>query len=501
MIDLSELFPRALSKPISLSVALNNLTGNDFMPAISEKHSYPKLIKSLKPGESIGKRFGKGFNWIRCHPNRPCPTIPKSVTYGGLGLLFLPDASRSLSARELGRCASYPDSFEWIGNYSEAVARIGNSVPPMLIRAIALQIKYILWEGYKLNPYPKEMTYLDILESAWQDHLKPKEPNALTVISTFAGGGGSSLGYSMAGYRELLAVEWDDNAVATFKLNFPDVPVYHGDIAKLSVEECMRLAGVKEGELDLLDGSPPCQGFSTAGKRILDDPRNQLFREYIRLLRGLKPKVFVMENVSGMVKGKMKLIFAEVMRELKASGYRVSARLMNAMYFYVPQSRERMIFIGVREDLGIEPGHPKAESKPVIIEEAWNGCEIGELGNLSPAISKVIPYIPVYGDGGDVTGKLFFSTKRLAWNKPARTLNKDMIGSRSAMIHPKENRTIGIGEAKRISSFPDNFQFKGGYKDIIPRIGNSVPPLFMRSIANHIKGKILVNKKAPVMGL
>ena len=83
----------------------------------------------------------------------------------------------------------------------------------------------------------------------------------------------------------------------------------------------------------------------------MDDGRNQLFREYVRLLRGLKPKVFVMENVSGMVKGKMKLIFAEIMRELKASGYHVSARLMNAMYFGVPQSRQRMIFIGVREDL------------------------------------------------------------------------------------------------------------------------------------------------------
>ncbi len=194
--------------------------------------------------------------------------------------------------------------------------------------------------------------YPAFLESCWQDHLKEREPDAPTVISLFAGCGGSSLGYSMAGYRELLAVEWDENAVETFRLNFPDVPVYHGDVAKLSVEECMRLAGLSgPGELDVLDGSPPCQGFSTAGKRKIDDGRNQLFREYVRLLRGLKPKAFVMENVSGMVKGKMKLIFAEIMRELKASGYVVSAKLMNAMYFGVPQSRARMIFIGIREDL------------------------------------------------------------------------------------------------------------------------------------------------------
>ena len=97
------------------------------------------------------------------------------------------------------------------------------------------------------------------------------------MISLFAGCGGSSLGYSMAGYRELLAVEWDDHAVETFKLNFPDVPVWHGDIAELSVEECLRLAGLRPGQLDVLDGSPPCQGFSTAGKRKIDDGRNQLF--------------------------------------------------------------------------------------------------------------------------------------------------------------------------------------------------------------------------------
>jgi DNA (cytosine-5)-methyltransferase 1 len=198
---------------------------------------------------------------------------------------------------------------------------------------------------------PKIEDYPAHIEACWREHLAPREPDAPTVISLFAGCGGSSLGYSMAGFRELLAVEWDDHAVETFKLNFPGVPVWQGDIADLSVEECLRITGLEPGELDVLDGSPPCQGFSTAGKRKMDDGRNQLFREYVRLLRGLRPKVLVMENVSGMVKGRMKLIFAETLRELKASGYRVSAKLMNAMYFGVPQSRERLIFIGVREDL------------------------------------------------------------------------------------------------------------------------------------------------------
>ena len=197
----------------------------------------------------------------------------------------------------------------------------------------------------KIENYPGH------LEACWQEHLAPRAADAPTVVSLFAGCGGSSLGYSMAGFRELLAVEWDDHAVETLKANFPDVPVWQGDIAELTVEECLRLTGLQPGELDVLDGSPPCQGFSTAGRRKMDDGRNQLFQEYVRLLRGLRPKVLVMENVSGMVKGKMKLIFVEILRELKASGYKVSARLMNAMYFGVPQSRERLIFIGIREDL------------------------------------------------------------------------------------------------------------------------------------------------------
>lgn len=328
------------------------------------------------------------------------------------------------------------------------------------------------------------------LDAMWQKHLAAREPNAPTVVSTFAGAGGSSLGYSMAGFRELLAVEWDDNAVETFRLNFPGVPVYHGDIAQLSVDECLSMAGIEPGQLDILDGSPPCQGFSTAGKRLIDDPRNQLFREYVRLLRGLRPKVFVMENVSGMVKGKMKLVFVEILKELKASGYRVSAKLLNAMYFHVPQSRERMIFIGVRDDLGVDPTHPKAEGRPVTVGEAWQTVKQELAPYLSPKLASIIPFIPTWGDGGDVVNS-FFSTKRLSFAYPSRTLIKGNIGSRACYVHPSENRAITEAEAKRIASFPDDYLFLGGYKKSFERIGNSVPPLFMDAIARHIRQEIL----------
>jgi DNA (cytosine-5)-methyltransferase 1 len=328
------------------------------------------------------------------------------------------------------------------------------------------------------------------LDAMWQKHLAPREPDAPTVVSTFAGAGGSSLGYSMAGFRELLAVEWDNNAVETFKLNFPGVPVYHGDIAALSVDECLSMAGIEPGELDVLDGSPPCQGFSTAGMRNMDDPRNQLFREYVRLLRGLRPKVFVMENVSGMVKGKMKLVFVEILKELKASGYRVSARLLNAMYFHVPQSRERIIFIGVRDDLGIEPTHPRAEGRPVIVREAIAGCSaVLEAPSWRPfnlnLWNRQRP-----GDNG-INGK-YFNHVRMDFNKPSPTIPKSTVfGGFAGLYHCTIPRSLNLGELRRIGSYPDEFQFRGNYESGLNRIGNSVPPLFMEAIARHIRQEML----------
>jgi DNA (cytosine-5)-methyltransferase 1 len=333
--------------------------------------------------------------------------------------------------------------------------------------------------------------YLDLLEQGWKAHLQLRDSGAPTVISLFAGCGGSSLGYSMAGFQELLAVEWDDNAVETFKLNFPDVPVYHGDITKLSVDKCLEMTGLVPYQLDVLDGSPPCQGFSTAGKRQMDDPRNQLFREYVRLLRGLKPKVFVMENVSGMVKGKMKLVFAEILRELKASGYRVSARLLNAMYFNVPQSRQRMIFIGVREDLGIEPSHPKAEGQPISVLQALEEIDNKTYNRpLATVATEIWKHIKPGQNGTYYRPNYYMNSVKLDPRKPSPTIPKVVSGTGGHM-HWKEMRSMTMEEIRRLGSFPDGFRQVGNFETQYMRIGNSVPPLFMRSIARHIRREIL----------
>lgn len=321
--------------------------------------------------------------------------------------------------------------------------------------------------------------YPALLREAWAQATAPRDADAPTVISTFAGCGGSSLGYHMAGFRELLAVEWEQNAADTFRLNFPHVPLYHGDIASLSVDECLRLAGVRPGELDVFDGSPPCQGFSTAGAREIGDARNQLFREYCRLLQGLRPRAFVMENVSGMVKGSFKLLFAEILRSLRACGYRVKARLLNAQFFGVPQSRERMIFVGIREDINAEPSHPSGWSIPVVVRDAFSAVSAPD----SPALTPLYAGYWHRAKQGESVGKIK-SVKKLHELRVAGTLLKSE--GNGAPYHPTECRAISTSERKRIGSFPDGFLFTS-HASATERIGNSVPPLLMRSIAGHVR--------------
>lgn len=343
------------------------------------------------------------------------------------------------------------------------------------------------------------MTYLEILKDNWKKHLSSKEENSPTVISTFAGCGGSSLGYSIAGFKELLAIEWEENAAKTFKYNFPEVKFYHGDICKITIEEVFKLTNLRQGELDVFDGSPPCQGFSTAGSREFSDNRNQLFKEFTRLLKGLMPKVFVMENVTGMIKGKMKLIFVEILNELKSCGYNVSAKVLNAKYYNVPQSRERLIFIGVRSDLSINSSHPISTGKIIFtIKDA--------IANLPSFQVEEIEHtwIDESPQGRNTkTYKLALKAKqgekysqqqiRCDFNKPSPTITKGgIVGSlylRNILCHPIYTRSFSHRELARMQSFPDEFKFfdNKGFE----RIGNSVPPLLMAAIAQHIKDNIL----------
>jgi DNA (cytosine-5)-methyltransferase 1 len=338
--------------------------------------------------------------------------------------------------------------------------------------------------------------YLAGLVAAWETHRAERAADAPTVLSLFAGCGGSSLGYRMAGYREVLAVEWNAQAAATFRRNFPAVPLYEGDIAALSVDDALRRTKLAPGALDVLDGSPPCQGFSTSGKRLLQDPRNGLFREYVRLLDGLRPRAFVMENVAGLVLGKMRLVFVEILQALRACGYRVTARRMNAMYFGVPQSRERLIFVAVRDDLGVVPSVPRARGYPPTVRQALAGVPLdkGERAWLLAAGQKYAAYahwarIPAGRRLCDVPGfTAGFNARKYHPDRPAPTIvrNDGNLTMHGAM-HWAEQRRFTVAEFKRLASFPDPFEFTGDWSAAVHQIGNAVPPLFMRAIAGHLR--------------
>lgn len=294
----------------------------------------------------------------------------------------------------------------------------------------------------------------------------------------------------MAGYRKLLAVEWDANAVATFRQNFPGVPVYHGDMGKLSVELCMARAGLAAGDLDVLDGSPPCQGFSMAGRRQMDDPRNGLFREYVRLLRGLRPRAFVIENVGGMVKGKMKCVFAEILKVLKDSGYGVSVRLLNAKYYGVAQSRPRVIFVGIRDDVEAVPSHPPGVRRLVSVAEALAGCRRDEPRRMPARVVAMWGKIRPGQNGSHLGSKnTNFSLVKVRADRPCPTILRSQL-SFCGLMHWSECRFLTASELARLGSFPDEFEWVGGPGDVVQRVGNSVPPLFMRAVAAHVRGLI-----------
>lgn len=256
----------------------------------------------------------------------------------------------------------------------------------------------------------------------------------------------------------------DDNSARTFKLNFPGVIVLNRDISKITAEEILDLANLKRGDLDVLDGSPPCQGFSTAGRRIVTDNRNNLFLEFVRLIKGLMPRVFIMENVPGMAMGRMRGVYVDIMSNLKSLGYNVKSAIMDASYYGVPQSRERLIFMGIRGDLKANPSFPKSQKQTILMD------------------------IPELTDIRAINTGQYAMTWRFN-RRPSPTLTKTR--SLYCMDSNGKKRKISINEAKAICSFPQDFKLMGSETQQWARLGNAVMPKFMYHIAKHIRTEIM----------
>ncbi len=340
------------------------------------------------------------------------------------------------------------------------------------------------------------------------------DTNLINVVSTFAGCGGSSLGYERANCKILLAIDFEKNAVKTYKMNFPDTVVWQKNIRDVLGKDILKKIGLKKGELDIFDGSPPCTPFSMAGKRengwnksyqhsseSSSQRTDDLFFEYIRLINELRPKSFIGENVRGLIQGKAKGYFNIIFRKMREIGYIVKAFDINAKNFDVPQSRPRIIFIGIRNDLAPTIWPKLILKKPISFYFATKNLKIPESELTQsrkvmnwPSVNK---YLPKMKQGESMskyhpTGS-FFSYVRLNMNRPSNTITTKP----HSLFHPIENRGLTPSEIKRLASFPDDFQFLS-FQDAWMRIGNSVPPNLMMNMANYLKS-ILENKMSHII--
>jgi len=331
--------------------------------------------------------------------------------------------------------------------------------------------------------------------------------NGMNVVSTFTGAGGSCLGFRMAGFKTLWASEFIQSARDTYRANFPGVPVDERDIRDVTPDDILRVIDMEPGEVDVVEGSPPCASFSTSGKRhkkwgqvfAYSDTQQRtddLFWEFARIVRGIQPRAFIAENVSGLIKGKAKGYFKMILAELESCGYDVRAKLLNALWLGVPQNRERVIFVGVRKDLECRPMFPRPLPYTYTVREAWEGVGRGESWDISHT-EKVKKYwietkkrgtSLFAGVAEDLTGtQSFFNHRRLMWDKPGYTL---VQGAR-CIYHPDEMRTLSIPEMKRLQSFPDDFVLTGSFGQQWERIGRSVPPLMMKAVAEVLRDEVL----------
>lgn len=369
-----------------------------------------------------------------------------------------------------------------------------------------------------------------------QDTLDSEKRELFKVVSTFAGGGGSSTGYRLAGGKILAINEFVEEAQNTYRENYPNTLIIPGDIKKLTGQDFMEKTGLKPGELDILDGSPPCSAFSMAGsvshgkgnthadafgktKQYSDikgvENVEDLFFEFLRVAKEIKPKVIIGENVEGLTMGEAKEYFHKIQYTFEEIGYLVVADVLDASYFGVPQSRKRTFFIGVREDVAEKVGvnfmtmyqlYPEKNSERTNLGEAINDVVNDDQDELNYLIEKIGPekavgktLIKMPKDPDKVlTGMDYhdkghhFNLKRSSLRKPCPTITAmGNLAGIAGTCHPLEDRKFTIKELKRIMTLPEDFTLTGEHKKRSERIGRMVPPLMMKALAESVYNKIL----------
>lgn len=314
--------------------------------------------------------------------------------------------------------------------------------------------------------------------------LKSKTKSPYTAIDLFAGAGGTALGLEHAGIKHIMLNEFDKHAAATLRLNKPKWNVIEGDIAKVDFT-------VYRDKVDIIEGGFPCQAFSYAGKKMgFEDTRGTLFYEFARAVKEANPKVAIGENVKGLLTHENGNTLRAMVSVLQDLGYRVAYKVLRAQYLDVPQKRERLVIIAVRNDIENPIVYPREKDYTISLREAIGDKpkSVGqEYSERKKAIMELVPPggywrdLPVelqkeymltsYYMGGGKTGM----ARRLSWNEPSLTLTCGPAQKQTERCHPEETRPLNVREYARIQTFPDEWQFSGSASAQYKQIGNAVP--------------------------
>jgi len=313
--------------------------------------------------------------------------------------------------------------------------------------------------------------------------LQAPNTNTTTVIELFAGAGGLALGLEKAGLTTKALIEIDKDAVATLKHNRPEWNVIHGDVSQVSFEGM---------SADVVTGGFPCQGFSYAGKGLgFEDTRGTLFYEFARCVKEVQPKLFLAENVRGLISHQQGRTLKTVLSVLESLGYKVQHRLLNAVNYDVPQKRERIIIVGTRADIRFE--YPAPSPNILTLKDALKDVPPSEGMKYSPKRAKVLELVPPGGCWRDLpediqksymmksyylTGGRTGMARRISWDEPCLTLTTSPSQKQTERCHPDETRPFTVREYARIQTFPDEWEFLGGTGSKYKQIGNAVPVNF-----------------------
>jgi DNA (cytosine-5)-methyltransferase 1 len=327
--------------------------------------------------------------------------------------------------------------------------------------------------------------------------------HSFTNIDLFAGGGGSALGLENSGFHSLGALEIDPHACQTLRINRPNWNVVEGDIDELT-QDMNRFAALfpEAGNLDLLFFGAPCQAFSYAGKRLgIEDTRGTLFYNAAKVLELFMPKCFVFENVKGLLShdgGRTYQVIQSVFAQL---GYHIKFQVLNAWDYGVSQKRERLITVGVRNDIHTEYQFPTKHNYRPVLRDALKNVPKSDGQLFSSAKAEVMQLVPPGGSWVDLPddvaraymGKSYFSgggrrgmARRIAWDEPSLTLTTSPSQKQTERAHPDENRPFTVREYARIQSFPDEWSFCGSLSAQYKQIGNAVPVKLAQEIGNSV---------------